>query len=80
MHCKRTRPIVEQFKVETGIEITELEVWHNDKNAQLLRKYGSVISKACGGELGVPSFYNERNGKAICGIITIDQLKAWAST
>lgn len=77
-HCRQTRPIVERLMAETGVEITELEVWHNDENARLMRKFGEPISKACGGDLGVPSFYNEANGKAICGRINYDNLKKWA--
>jgi thiol-disulfide isomerase/thioredoxin len=77
-HCKQTRPLVDRLVSETKIEITEMEVWHNEENARLMRKYGEAISKACGGDLGVPSFYNERNGKAICGRVTVDTLKKWA--
>ncbi|MBM3302624.1 MAG: hypothetical protein FJY85_22065, partial [Deltaproteobacteria bacterium] len=65
-HCKATRPLIEQLMEETGVTITELEVWHNEDNARLMRKHGEVISRACGGDLGVPSFYNERTGKALC--------------
>jgi len=79
VHCGRLRPVVEQFEAETGNKITELEVWHSEENANQMRKYGDAIAKACGGDLGVPSFYNERNGKVVCGMVTIDKLKAWAS-
>jgi len=79
VHCRRLRPVVEQFEAETGNKITELEVWHSEENANQMRKYGDAIAKACGGDLGVPSFYNERNGNVVCGMATIDKLKAWAS-
>lgn len=79
VHCRRLKPVVEQFEAETGNKITELEVWHSEENANQMRKYGDAIAKACGGDLGVPSFYNERNGKVVCGMVTIDKLKAWAS-
>jgi hypothetical protein len=78
VHCKRLRPNVESFEEETGNKITELEVWHNSDNAQLMRDYGDVIREACGGELGVPSFYNEKNGKAICGMVSVEDLEKWA--
>ncbi|MEM2943729.1 MAG: hypothetical protein QW087_03200 [Methanomassiliicoccales archaeon] len=78
-HCRAVRPLVKLLKDELGIEIEELEVWHDEDNARLMRKYAEVISKACGGDLGVPAFYNERTGKALCGKVTIEKLRQWAS-
>jgi len=78
-HCARIRPMVEAFQESDGVEITELEVWHNESNANLLRSYGEAIAEACGGDLGVPSFYNERTGKAVCGKVTPEILREWAS-
>jgi thiol-disulfide isomerase/thioredoxin len=78
-HCKQLHPVVEKFVADTGIKITELEVWHSEENANLMRKYGDVISEACGGDLGVPAFYNEKTGKAICGArINAEKLAKWA--
>lgn len=78
-HCKQLHPIVEKWEADTGIQITKLEVWHSEENAQLMRKYGEVISAACGGDLGVPAFYNERTGKAICGArLTAEKIDKWA--
>jgi len=79
VHCKRLRPMIEQFQAETGRVITELEVWHNDENAKLMRSHEKAISEACGGSLGVPAFYNERTGAAICGNVTRERLEAWAT-
>lgn len=78
VHCKRLRPMVESFQEETGTEISELEVWHNEANARLMRQYGDTIRESCGGELGVPAFYNERTGKAICGMVSRESLEEWA--
>ena len=77
-HCRRLRPTVEQMQAETGVNITELEVWHNEENARVMRGYGEAIKNACGGDLGVPAFYNEKTGKAICGMVTLEKLKSWA--
>jgi len=77
VHCKRLRPVVERVRAE-GIPIVGLEVWHDDSNAQLMRGYGEAIKKACGGELGVPAFYNERTGKALCGNVSAERLREWA--
>jgi hypothetical protein len=71
--------VVDQYCKEKSVEIVQLEVWHDDHNADLMRKYGNKITEACGGELGVPAFYNEKTGKAICGSrITVDKLDKWA--
>ncbi|MBC7107638.1 MAG: hypothetical protein H5T41_02425 [Methanomassiliicoccales archaeon] len=78
-HCRAVRSLVNLLKEELGVEIVELEVWHNEENAQLMRRYSEVISKACGGDLGVPAFYNEKTGKALCGKVTIEKLRNWAS-
>ena len=79
-HCKALHPVVDKYTADTGTEIVMLEVWHDDKNAQLMRKYGDKIREACGGELGVPAFYNEKTGKAICGArLTIDRIQKWAN-
>jgi hypothetical protein len=79
VHCKRLRPTVIQFEAETGKNITELEIWHSEDNAKVMRGYGDVIKEACGGNLGVPAFFNEKTGKAVCGMVTLEKLKAWAS-
>jgi thiol-disulfide isomerase/thioredoxin len=78
-HCKKLHPVVDQWEAQSGQTITRLEVWHDDKNAQLMRKYSEVISAACGGDLGVPAFYNEGTGKAICGSrVDGEKLTSWA--
>ncbi len=78
VHCKRIRPTVEQFEAETGKKITELEVWHSEENASVMRGYGDIIKKACGGDLGVPAFFNEKRKNAVCGMVTLEKLRAWA--
>lgn len=71
--------MVEQWEAQSGISIDKLEVWHDDKNAQLMRKYGETISAACGGDLGVPAFYNEATKRAICGArVDAEKLTKWA--
>ncbi|MCE5296494.1 MAG: thioredoxin family protein [Euryarchaeota archaeon] len=78
-HCKQLRPTVEKLEAEMGIKLDHLEVWHNQENQKIMQEYGDVISDACGGELGVPAFYNERTGKAICGYkISLEKMRSWA--
>jgi len=72
-------PMVEKYQQESNVKIEHLEVWHNEENAKLMRSHGDKISEACGGELGVPAFYNEKTGKALCGArIPLEKLKQWA--
>jgi thiol-disulfide isomerase/thioredoxin len=78
-HCRALRPMVEKYQQDSNIKIEHLEVWHNEENAKLMRSHADKISEACGGELGVPAFYNEKTGKAICGAkIPLEKLKKWA--
>jgi len=72
VHCKDLEPLVERLKKEEGIELTRLEVWHNQKNAELLQK---LDQGKCG---GVPFLYNKKTGKWICGVPTYEKLKDWA--
>jgi hypothetical protein len=83
-HCAKLHPTVtevsETLSKDGGHGITELEVWHSDENAKLMRSYGDVLKKACGGSLGVPALYNEKTKKALCGMNTTrDQIIKWAS-
>jgi thiol-disulfide isomerase/thioredoxin len=79
-HCKQIRPTVERLEEEIGQKLDHLEVWHDQANQALMQEYGDAISDACGGELGVPAFYNERTKKALCGYhITMDKFKEWVA-
>ena len=78
-HCRKLHPIVERWEAETGVTIDKLEVWHDEGNAQLMRSYADAISPSCGGDLGVPAFYNENTKKAICGSrVDAAKLTTWA--
>ncbi|MFP4170412.1 MAG: glutaredoxin family protein [Methanomassiliicoccales archaeon] len=76
-HCAKLRPVVEAVSEEEEVEIEEKEVWHSEQNASLMREYGEAIAEACGGDLGVPSLYNERTGKALCGKIDPESIREW---
>jgi len=71
-HCKRMAPLVEKLEKDLKIEITKLEVWHNQENATILKKHDKDM---CG---GVPFFINTKTNKFICGAATYEQLKKWA--
>ncbi|MBI4144755.1 thioredoxin family protein [Candidatus Woesearchaeota archaeon] len=71
-HCRNMDESVEQLEKEFKVKVAKLEVWHNDKNAQLLE----MIDKGfCG---GVPFFWNAKTKRHICGETDYDTLKDWA--
>lgn len=71
-HCHEMDPIVKELEEKEGVKIEKLESWHDSTNNALLKKYDN---DQCG---GVPFFYNEKNGKWICGNCNYDKLKDWA--
>lgn len=77
-HCKRMLPVVEKMEKETGITLKKLEVWHNEKNADLMRSHREIIASKCGGQLRVPTFINTDTNDVMCGEIEYKKLKEWA--
>lgn len=77
-HCKRMMPVVEKMEKETGITLEKLEVWHNEKNADLMRSHREIITSKCGGQLRVPTFINTDTNDVMCGEIEYEKLKEWA--
>ena len=71
-HCHDMDPLVEKLEKELSVEVVKLEVWHNTENATLLKKLDTI---GCG---GVPFFFNEKTGKALCGAVDYETLKKWA--
>jgi len=71
-HCNEMDPLVEKLEKELKIKVEKLEVWHNSKNAEILRK---LDNGKCG---GIPFFFNENTKKFICGATSYEKLKAWA--
>lgn len=78
-HCRRMMPIVDKLAAETGVAVEKLEVWHNDKNADLMRSYKPVIGPKCGGQLRTPTFFNPETGDVLCGEVEYEKLKEWAA-
>lgn len=73
-HCKKMEPLLERLEDELGLTVTRLEVWHNQTNANLLKKYDQGF---CG---GVPFFYNTRSARWLCGEPDYEKLKEWAES
>ena len=71
-HCREMEPLVKRLESETGLGVERIEVWHNEKNAELMQK---LDSGKCG---GVPFFFNRKTGKWICGSTSYEKLKTWA--
>ncbi len=77
-HCKAMMPLVDKLEKETGIKLEKLEIWHNEKNADLMRSYRSIIAPQCGGQLRTPTFFNTETNDVICGEVEYEKLKEWA--
>ena len=77
-HCKRMMPLVEKLEQETGVRFDRREIWHDEKNQDLMRSYRTVIAPKSGGQLKVPTFINTETNDVVCGELEYDKLKAWA--
>jgi thiol-disulfide isomerase/thioredoxin len=77
-HCKKMMPYVDKLEKETGVKLERLEIWHNEKNADLMRSYRSIIAPKCGGQLRTPTFFNTETNDVICGEVEYEKLKEWA--
>lgn len=71
-HCHEMDPLVARLEKEEKITVERLEVWHNENNAKLMKKYDKDF---CG---GVPFFYKTKTKKWICGAAEYGELKKWA--
>lgn len=78
-HCQVMMPLVDKLEKEEGIALNKKEVWHNEKNADLMRSYRDIIAPKCGGQLRTPTFMNTDNNDIICGEVTYKKLKDWAT-
>ena len=72
VHCHDMDPLNAKLEKELKIKLTKLEVWHNSKNAAILK---TLDKGYCG---GVPFYFNENTGKWICGAVPYAELKKWA--
>ena len=71
-HCRTMDPLIDRLEKELGVKVDKIEVWHNERNAQILQEYDKGY---CG---GVPFFFNEASGEWLCGEADYDSLKKWA--
>ena len=76
--CVRMDPLIARLEKETGLKIKKFEVWHNEGNQRKMNDYAHIFADACGGQLGVPVFYNSKTGDALCGAVDYDIFKDWA--
>jgi len=72
-------PLVDRLEEELGITIDRKEVWHDEKNADLMREKREIISAKCGGQLRVPTFFNTKTNDVMCGEVEFEKLKEWAT-
>lgn len=76
-HCKHMMPLVEKLEKEEDVSFEKLEIWHNEKNADLMRSYKDVIAPKCGGQLRTPTFFNTETEDVLCGEVEYEKLKEW---
>ena len=78
-HCIAMMPHVDRLEKETGVEIERLEVWHIEKNADLMRSYRKIIEPKCGRQLRTPTFMNTETNDILCGEVKYEDLEDWAA-
>jgi hypothetical protein len=71
-------PHVDRLEKEEKVKFERLEVWHDEKNADLMRSYRPVIAPNCGGQLRTPTFFCPDTSDVLCGEVPYDKLKDWA--
>lgn len=76
-HCHVMMPIVDRAAKELKFKFVKKEVWHDEKNADDMRKREKVIAPACGGHLGTPAFYSTKTKKVVCGEMEYKPFIAW---
>ena len=77
-HCHVMLPLADRLAKEGKVKIDKLEVWHDDANAERMRKFEGIIRIACGGEFGVPAFVDEGRSSAFCGEAPYGDFRRWA--
>lgn len=78
-HCQVMMPLVDRLEKEERIKLDKKEVWHNEKNADLMRSYREIIEPKCGGQLRTPTFMNTETNDIMCGEVEYEKLKDWAT-
>lgn len=71
-HCITMMPLVDKLIAE-GFDIKKHEVWHNEKNAELMKGHDKGL---CG---GVPFFINTDSEQFLCGEADEKALRKWAA-
>jgi len=71
-------PHVDRLEKEEKVKFDRLEVWHDEKNADLMRSYRPVIAPKCGGQLRTPTFFNPETSDVLCGEVSYEKLRDWA--
>jgi len=71
-------PHVDRLEKEEKVKFERLEVWHDEKNADLMRSYRPVIAPKCGGQLRTPTFFSPETSEVLCGEVPYDKLRDWA--
>ena len=77
-HCAIMRPIVKEIEKELKIKFNLFEVWYNEENADYMRTFEKIITRASSdGDMGVPAFVDAKNKEALVGEQEKKDLKKW---
>jgi len=76
-YCVEIESALERLEQEDNVEITGLEVWHNEENKRRMARLRRLYDQECRGNFIVPSFYDEETDRLICNPGTYENLKAW---
>ena len=71
-HFDAMRVLCARLMFSEGLAVTELEVWHDEKNKKLLAEYRTPDCD------GLPFFFNTKTGQCLCGEVSFKELKTWA--
>jgi thiol-disulfide isomerase/thioredoxin len=71
-HCFVIKPRLERLEKEFGVKIESYEVWHDEKNAEMMAKYAKDRCE------GVPFLFNTETQDSICGEADYEMIKKWA--
>lgn len=78
-HCHVMMPVIDKIEKDSKgkIKFEKLEVWHNQKNLEYIRKFKKLLKGVCGGEILFPTFFDLKNKRGLSGERSESELLKW---